>query len=67
MSAGTSTNGPTTPVKASGEFKPKVAIATAIANSKLFPEAVNATEAGLSYDAPIALVKKKLMKNMRVK
>ncbi|MNT52162.1 hypothetical protein D3C72_1891730 [compost metagenome] len=40
ISTGTSTNGPITVVKATGEAKPNVAIATASANSKLFPAAV---------------------------
>ena len=39
---GTSTKGPITAVKACPEFIPKTAIATAIASSKLFPEAVKA-------------------------
>ena len=42
-------------------------MATAIANSKLLPAAVKATEAVLSYSAPIALVKKKPIMNIRVK
>lgn len=42
INAGTSTRGPTTPVNASGELSPNVAMATAMANSKLFPAAVNA-------------------------
>jgi len=37
---GTSTSGPITVVKATGEANPKVAIATASANSKLLPAAV---------------------------
>src|SRR5271168_4898725 len=40
MSAGTSISGPTTPTKASPDFNPKTATATAIANSKLLPAAV---------------------------
>jgi hypothetical protein len=40
ISAGTSTSGPTTPTKASPEFNPKTATATAIASSKLLPAAV---------------------------
>lgn len=40
MSTGTSTRGPITVVNATGDAKPKVAIATANANSKLFPAAV---------------------------
>lgn len=40
ISTGTSTKGPITVVNATGEAKPKVAIATAKANSKLFPAAV---------------------------
>ena len=38
--AGTSTRGPITPTNASPEFKPKIAMATAIANSKLLLAAV---------------------------
>lgn len=45
MSTGTSTNGPITPAKACPEFNPKTAMATAMANSKLFPAAVNETAA----------------------
>jgi hypothetical protein len=48
ISAGTSTNGPMTPAKAWPEFKPKTPMATAMANSKLLPAAVKATEAVLS-------------------
>ena len=48
IKAGTSTSGPITPANACPEFNPKTAIATAIANSKLFPAAVNATAAVLS-------------------
>ena len=40
---------------------------TAIANSKLLPAAVKATEAVWSYFAPIAFVKKKPMINIKVK
>jgi len=39
MSTGTSTSGPMTAAKATGEASPKAAIATAIASSKLFPAA----------------------------
>lgn len=41
INAGTSTNGPITPAKACPELIPKTPMETAIANSKLFPEAVN--------------------------
>lgn len=41
IKTGTSTNGPITVVNATGDAKPKVAIATAKANSKLLPAAVN--------------------------
>lgn len=40
IKTGTSTNRPMTVVKATGEANPKVAIATAKANSKLLPAAV---------------------------
>ena len=40
MSAGTSINGPITHAKATPDFIPNTAIATAMANSKLFPAAV---------------------------
>jgi hypothetical protein len=40
IKTGTSTNRPMTIVKATGEANPKVAIATAKANSKLLPAAV---------------------------
>lgn len=40
INTGTSTNGPITVVNATGDAKPNVAIATASANSKLFPAAV---------------------------
>ena len=40
INTGTSTSGPITVVKATGEANPKVAIATASANSKLLPAAV---------------------------
>jgi len=41
IKAGTSINGPITPAKACPLLIPKTPIETAIANSKLFPEAVN--------------------------
>ena len=41
-------SGPITPAKASLEWIPKTAMATAIASSKLFPVAVKETEAFLS-------------------
>lgn len=41
IKAGTSTNGPITPAKACPLLIPKTPIETAIANSKLLPEAVN--------------------------
>ena len=44
ISIGTSTRGPTTVANASLEARPKVAIDTAIANSKLFEAAVNDKE-----------------------
>ena len=40
INTGTSTKGPITVVKATGDAKPNVAIATASANSKLLPAAV---------------------------
>ena len=40
INTGTSTKGPITVVNATGDAKPNVAIATASANSKLFPAAV---------------------------
>src|SRR3546814_108083 len=43
ISTGTSTSGPITAAKATGEASPKAAMATAIASSKLLPAAVNAT------------------------
>ena len=45
MSAGTSTSGPITAANAAPWSIPKTATATAIASSKLFPDAVNATVA----------------------
>jgi len=48
INTGTSTKGPITPANACPEFNPKTAIETAIANSKLFPAAVKATDAVLS-------------------
>ena len=44
ISIGTSTRGPMTVAKASFDARPKVAIETAIANSKLFEAAVNDKE-----------------------
>ncbi len=41
ISAGTSTNGPTTAAKVAPEVSPKTPTATAMANSKLLPAAVN--------------------------
>ena len=41
IKTGTSTRGPITPTNASPEFIPKIAIETAIANSKLLLAAVN--------------------------
>ena len=49
INAGTSTSGPMTPANASPEFKPKTAIETAIANSKLLPAAVKDIAAFLSF------------------
>src|SRR3546814_4656421 len=43
MRTGTSTSGPITAAKATGEARPKAAMATAIASSKLLPAAVKAT------------------------
>src|SRR3546814_10790664 len=43
ISTGTSTSGPMTAAKATGEASPKAAMATAMASSKLLPAAVNAT------------------------
>ena len=40
MSTGTSTSGPMTAAKAWPEFRPKTAMATAMASSKLFEAAV---------------------------
>ena len=42
ISTGTSTNGPMTAAKATGEVRPKAAMATAMASSKLFEAAVKA-------------------------
>lgn len=42
IKTGTSTSGPTTVANATGELIPKTAIATAMASSKLLPDAVNA-------------------------
>ena len=56
--AGTSTKGPITPTKACPELSPKTPIATAMANSKLFPAAVKATDAVLSYLHPSFLSRK---------
>src|SRR5690606_23709346 len=42
ISTGTSTSGPITAAKATGDASPKEAIATAIASSKLLPAAVKA-------------------------
>ena len=42
ISTGTSTSGPMTVAKATSDAMPKIAIATAMASSKLFPYAVNA-------------------------
>ena len=67
IKAGTSTKGPITPAKACPEFKPKTAMATAIANSKLLPVAVKEMETFILYSAPIALHKKNPMKNIKVK
>ena len=47
ISAGTSMSGPMTPTKASPEFSPKTATATAIASSKLLPAAVKESVADL--------------------
>ena len=44
-STGTSIRGPTTPARAWPEVTPKVPMATAMANSKLLPAAVNDTDA----------------------
>jgi hypothetical protein len=44
INAGTSTNGPITPANACPLLIPNTPIATAIANSKLLPVAVNAME-----------------------
>ena len=64
---GTSTNGPITAAKAAPELIPNTAIATAMANSKLFPAAVNATAAVSLYSAPIAFVVKNPTKNIMAK
>ena len=45
IKTGTSTRGPITPTKACWELIPNTAIATAMANSKLFPVAVKAIDA----------------------
>lgn len=45
INAGTSINGPITPAKACPELIPNTPTATAIANSKLLPVAVNDTDA----------------------
>jgi hypothetical protein len=43
MSTGTSTSGPMTVANATSDAMPKIAIATAMASSKLLPDAVNAS------------------------
>ena len=59
INTGTSTSGPITPANASPELMPKTPIETAMANSKLLPEAVKATEAVSLYEAPNAFAIKK--------
>jgi hypothetical protein len=59
--------GPITPTKAWGDCMPKSAIDTAIANSKLFPVAVNDIAAFFPYGKFNAKERKKLNKNMNMK
>ena len=67
INTGTSINGPITAAKASPELMPNTEIATAIANSKLFPVAVNAIEVDLSYGTPLCLVNQNEEKNIITK
>ena len=67
MSTGTSIRGPMTAAKASPELIPNTAIDTAIASSKLFPVAVKAIDADLSYVTPKRFVNQKEEKNMIAK
>ena len=48
IKTGTSTSGPITPTKAWIEFMPNIAIATAIASSKLFDAAVKLSDTDCS-------------------
>src|SRR5690606_26060729 len=64
---GTSMSGPTTPASAWPLVTPKVAIATAMASSKLLPAAVNASVVVRSYDIPRALPRATPAPHMRPK
>ena len=52
ISTGTSTNGPITAAKASPDWRPKTATATAMASSKLLLAAVNDRVVEMRYPAP---------------
>src|SRR3546814_6878276 len=67
ISTGTSTSGPMTAANATGDARPKAAIATAIASSKLLPAPVNATDVLLGYSASISLPLQKLIHNWTTK
>ena len=64
---GTSTNGPITAAKASPELIPKMAIATAMANSKLLLAAVNDRVVDCAYVAPTFLLIKNEPTNIIIK
>src|SRR3954470_6783695 len=62
---GTSIKGPIVAARASSDFTPKTATATAMASSKLLLPAVNDCVTTYSYEKPPAhLVKKKVAKNI---
>lgn len=52
MRTGTSMRGPTTPARAWPEVAPRVATATVMASSKLFPAAVNASVVARGWSSP---------------
>jgi hypothetical protein len=64
---GNSTSVPMTAAKASPELIPKIAIASAIANSKLLLAAVNDKVVAYSYVAPILLLKRNEITNITIK
>ena len=64
---GTSTNGPITAANASPELIPKMAIATAMANSKLLLAAVNDRVVDCAYVAPTFLLIKNEPTNIIIK